>query len=103
VCREDANASDEGLRFENQRWATSIKKSAELTRHGDDGGSRTHQAELRITGAGEAWAVWEDLRTTPIGPSLVFENTKVARRVHEYPANWRDLSDEQLYALSWAR
>jgi len=52
--------------------------------------------------AGEAWAVWEDLRT-PVGPSLVFENTKIARRVREYPANWRELSDEHLYALSWSR
>ena len=71
-------------------------------RFGEDGQPRTHQAERRFTVVGEAWAVWEDLRTLP-GPSLVFENTKIARRVHEYPANWRELSDEDLYALSWAR
>ena len=71
-------------------------------RHGDDGGSRTHQAERRFHADGEGWAVWEDVRTQT-GPSLVFETNKIARRVHEYPANWRDLSDDQLYALSWLR
>jgi len=71
-------------------------------RYGDDGQSRTHEAERRFTVAEEAWAVWEDLRI-PLRPSLVFENTKIARRVHEYPANWRELSDEDLYAVSWAR
>ena len=56
----------------------------------------------RFTIAGEPWTVREDLRC-PHDPSLVFENTSVARRVREYPANWRELSDEQLYALSWSR
>ena len=71
-------------------------------RSGDDGQPRAHQAERRFFVVGEAWAVWEDLRTPP-RPSLVFENTKIARRVHEYPANWRELSDEELYVVSWAR
>jgi hypothetical protein len=71
-------------------------------RGGDDGRRRTHQAERRFAINGEGWSVWEDRRRLP-DPSLVFENTKVARRVHEYPANWRELSDEQLYALSWSR
>jgi hypothetical protein len=71
-------------------------------RYGDDGKPRTHQAERRFARDGESWGVWEDLRI-PAGPSLVFENTKTARRVRKYPANWRELSDEQLYALSWLR
>ena len=71
-------------------------------RWGDDDKPRTQHAERRFAIAGEAWAVWEDLRTVP-GRSLVFENTKVARRVHKYPSNWRELSDERLYALSWSR
>lgn len=71
-------------------------------RYGDDGHPRMHEAERRFVVAGDAWAVWEDLRA-PTGPSLVFENTRIARRVHEYPANWRELTDEQLYALSWSR
>jgi hypothetical protein len=52
--------------------------------------------------SGEAWTVWEDLRNVP-GPSLVFENTKAARRVRDYPRNWRELTDEELYAVSWSR
>lgn len=71
-------------------------------RHGDDGKPRAHHAERRFTIEGEAWGVWEDPRSLH-GPSLVFENSKVARRVHDYPANWRELSDQDLYALSWAR
>ena len=71
-------------------------------RQGDDGGPRTHRAERRFAIANEAWAVWEDLRD-PINPSLVFETSKFARRIHDYPRNWRDLSDEQLYQLSWGR
>ena len=71
-------------------------------RQGEDGESRARQDARRFSIAGEAWMVWEDLRS-PHDPSLVFENTKVARRVREYPGSWRDLSDEELYALSWSR
>src|SRR5690348_11178113 len=71
-------------------------------RHGDDAKARTQHAERRFAINGEGWAVWEDRRTLN-GPSLVFENNKVARRVHQYPANWRELSDEELWALSWSR
>ena len=74
----------------------------ERRQSGDDGTSRVRHAERRFDIAGERWSVWEDPRSVN-GPSLVFENDRVARRVREYPANWRDLSDEQLYALSWAR
>ena len=76
--------------------------STKQRRYGDDGKPRARQAERRFTIAGEQWGVWEDLRTPP-GPSLVFENMKIARRVHEYPANWRELTDEELYAVSWSR
>jgi len=31
----------------------------------------------------------------------VFESDQVVRRVRDYPANWRDLSDDDLLALSW--
>lgn len=52
---------------------------------------------------GELWEVYEDRRQGPPshGPSLVFLAERVARRVHRYPDDWRRLSDEQLYALSW--
>ena len=35
------------------------------------------------------------------GPSLVFVNSQVIRRVCDYPPDWYLLSDEALEALSW--
>jgi curved DNA-binding protein CbpA len=55
-------------------------------RRDDDGKPRRRRAERRFAIAGEAWAVWED-RTSR---SLVFETAQIARRVHEYPAKWRE-------------
>ncbi|MBW8838778.1 MAG: hypothetical protein JF602_02825 [Gemmatimonadetes bacterium] len=54
---------------------------------------------------GSVWWVYEDVRTeAPFhGPALLFKGDHVARRIREYPARWRDLSDEELYALSWSR
>ena len=51
-----------------------------------------------------AWLVYElppapfDRRSTP---SLVFESEDTMRRIRSYPANWRTLSDEELFAVSW--
>jgi hypothetical protein len=56
--------------------------------------------KLRI--AGELWYAYEDDHPE-WGRSLIFESVKVARRVRNYPANWRELTDDQLYALSWSR
>ena len=53
---------------------------------------------------GVPWLVYElppmvfDRRNSP---SLVFETDGTVRRVRNYPQNWRDLSDDELYALSW--
>jgi hypothetical protein len=50
------------------------------------------------------WLVYEfpampfDRRSTP---SLIFESETTVRRVRDFPANWRTLSDEELLALSW--
>jgi len=50
------------------------------------------------------WLVYElpptvyDRRNSP---SLVFESEGVVRRVRAYPEHWRDLSDDDLFALSW--
>ena len=54
---------------------------------------------------GSVWWVYEDLRTdAPFhGPALLFKGDRIGRRVREYPKDWRDLSDEALYALSWSR
>jgi hypothetical protein len=35
------------------------------------------------------------------GQSLIFASESAVRRVRDYPANWFDLSDEELSALSW--
>ena len=35
------------------------------------------------------------------GPSLVFESELAVRRVRTYPSAWRQLSDTDLWALSW--
>lgn len=48
------------------------------------------------------WCVYED-RHPNLGDSLIFESDRIARRVRNYPANWRDLSDEQLAVLSLSR
>jgi hypothetical protein len=63
------------------------------------------QPGRRIIIDGELWLVFElpappyDRRETP---SLVFESEATVRRVRNYPANWRALSDTELFALSWA-
>lgn len=36
------------------------------------------------------------------GTSLVFESDSVIRRVRKFPPNWRELTDEELLALSWS-
>jgi len=35
------------------------------------------------------------------GAALLFLGPGVARRVRNFPADWQDLSDEALYAVSW--
>lgn len=35
------------------------------------------------------------------GASLIFSSDNVVRRVRGYPAEWRDLTDDALLALSW--
>jgi hypothetical protein len=55
--------------------------------------------------AGAVWLVYElpampfDRRSTP---SLVFESDNAVRRVRDFPSDWRALTDEELFALSWA-
>ena len=49
---------------------------------------------------GQLWRIRE-IPLADAGPSLVFEAEGVFRRVRHYPGNWLELSDSQLYALSW--
>ena len=63
-----------------------------------------HRLEREIVVDRVRWLVYElpppplDRRSTP---SLVFESEGTVRRVRNYPADWRTLSDETLFALSW--
>jgi hypothetical protein len=53
---------------------------------------------------GRAWTVRErvdDLRTHPGRRSLVFEAHHAIRRLWVYPSDWHELSDEELWLLSW--
>lgn len=51
---------------------------------------------------GHLWRVRE-VRFADARPSLIFESEVSFRRVRAYPAGWRELNDEELYALSWSR
>lgn len=53
----------------------------------------------------DAWGVYEDARAEApyYGPALIFHSGRIARRVRQYPDAWDELSDEQLYTLSWSR
>lgn len=48
---------------------------------------------------GERWLACEE--HAPDGSSLFFLGPGVMRRVRQFPSNWRELSDEELYSLSW--
>jgi hypothetical protein len=49
---------------------------------------------------GHLWRVRE-VRFADARPSLIFESEVSFRRVRAYPADWRQLGDQELYALSW--
>lgn len=51
---------------------------------------------------GTQWTVCEQ-PAIHHGPSLVFYASGIARRVSCYPGNWQDLSEDELYAVSWKR
>lgn len=55
--------------------------------------------------AGVTWLVYarKDPYDRRSRPDLIFESDLVIRRVREYPEDWRQLDDDALWALSWAR
>lgn len=58
--------------------------------------------ERRIIAGRHVWCVYEVPADDPAPPSrrcLIFESTKVVRRVREYPEHWRALTDEALGGL----
>ena len=59
--------------------------------------------ERSLTVDNHAWDVRELIDPISSLPTLVFMGGAVARRVRTYPTNWRELPDDELYALSWSR
>ena len=63
-----------------------------------------HRTARRLMSDGVLWLVYElppspfDRRQTA---SLLFESDIAIRRVRNYPGDWRTLSDDELFALSW--
>jgi hypothetical protein len=79
-----------------------------MTTSPDTSGSHTHSSRERDREdhrlvhdeEGHLWRVRE-VRFADARPSLIFESEVSFRRVRGYPADWRNLTDEELYALSW--
>jgi hypothetical protein len=63
-----------------------------------------HRTARQLFVDGVLWLAYElppppfDRRATA---SLVFESDAMIRRIRNYPADWRQMEDEQLFALSW--
>lgn len=66
--------------------------------------SNTPRTRSFVDADGGHWNVYEktfaeyDRRS---GMSLIFSSDAAVRRVRDYPADWFDLDDAQLAALSW--
>ena len=76
----------------------------------ESGDQSTQLREARRTARrlhfdGVLWFVYE-LPTSPVDrgrtSSLIFESDDAMRRVRDFPANWRTLNDDALFALSWS-
>jgi hypothetical protein len=70
------------------------------------GSSPLGEVRTFIDPDGEMWTAFE-VSSTPAHPergtSLVFTSETMWRRVTQFPAEWRTLTDAQLAALSWQR
>jgi hypothetical protein len=78
---------------------------------------RRHRARMDETSRPESrryqdangvwWRVYEeppaDNTSDPQRSCLIFECDMAARRVYDFPPNWRQLEDEVLQAVSWRR
>ena len=59
--------------------------------------------ERTIVRQWHAWVVRECVDPVTFQRTLVFSGDGVARRVRSFPPQWRELSDDALYDLSWSR
>ena len=66
---------------------------------------RQRHADARVLViGGEEWMVYEvDDVYGRSATTLVFESIEVIRRVRHFPVAWRELSEPELYAVSWRR
>ena len=63
--------------------------------------ARTDHTQRVLTDEeGRLWRVRE-LQFADAPPSLIFESESGFRRVREYPATWRALTDAELFDVSW--
>lgn len=63
--------------------------------------ARTERGHRVLTDEeGRLWRVRE-LQFADAPASLIFESESGFRRVREYPATWRSLSDAELFDISW--
>ena len=57
----------------------------------------------RLYADGQFWSVYEARSTAydrRSATDLIFESDTIVRRLQRFPANWRDLSDDELYHLT---
>jgi hypothetical protein len=62
------------------------------------------QTARRLVVDGLPWLVYElppNVLDRRSGPSLVFECEASVRRLRSFSADWRALSDDEMFALSW--
>ena len=59
--------------------------------------------ERRFVIEQQPWLAFEAADRVTGESTLIFIGPGTARRVREYPANWRTLSAIELYSLSWER
>lgn len=78
--------------------------TASNTRVGLSADNQTPPLRAFLDAEGAQWRVFEqafadyDRRS---GMSLIFSSDSAVRRVRDYPADWFDLSDDDLATLSW--
>ena len=78
-----------------------MKGVDQYAREEASGRARTDHSQRVLTDEeGRLWRVRE-LQFADAPPSLIFESETGFRRVREYPAAWRSLSDEELFDVSW--
>jgi hypothetical protein len=66
---------------------------------------RDRQDARKVVADGEMWIVFEHVPSQLRAgrATLVFESTRIFRRVTSFPADWRTLTDADLYAISLRR